>query len=368
MAIKNRKHPLKLNALFLATAAFSCSQAFAHPGAAIAGNVDAINADSHAPIGVMGDHMHKAGEWMLSYRYMEMEMDGNLNGDDSITPTEIVNTLANPFAGPANVRVVPINMTTKMHMIGLMYAPTDNLTLMAMVNHTTKEMDHITFQGGMGTTELGRFTTKASGIGDTKIAGLYRLFDDPTHHVHLNVGFSLPTGSIKETDDVLSPMNTRPNLRLPYPMQLGTGTFDFEPGLTYTGKRNQWAWGAQYKAMIRLSENSQDYTFGDAHQISSWASYSYSPSISFSARLTGKTVDGIDGQDDNITAPVQTANPNNQGGDYVNLGFGFNSVFQEGWLRGHRIALEYSMPIMQDVNGIQLEMENMLTFGYQYAF
>ena len=26
--------------------------------------------DSHAPIGVMGDHMHKEGEYMISYRYM----------------------------------------------------------------------------------------------------------------------------------------------------------------------------------------------------------------------------------------------------------------------------------------------------------
>ncbi len=25
----------------------------------------------------MGDHAHKAGEWMLSYRYSFMKMDGN---------------------------------------------------------------------------------------------------------------------------------------------------------------------------------------------------------------------------------------------------------------------------------------------------
>ena len=28
--------------------------------------------DSHAPIGVMGDHMHKEGEWMVSYRFRYM--------------------------------------------------------------------------------------------------------------------------------------------------------------------------------------------------------------------------------------------------------------------------------------------------------
>ena len=33
-----------------------------------------IRADSHAPIGVMGDHMHKKGKFMTSYRYMYMDM------------------------------------------------------------------------------------------------------------------------------------------------------------------------------------------------------------------------------------------------------------------------------------------------------
>ncbi len=30
--------------------------------------------DGHAPISVMGDHYHKKGEFMLSYRYMPMWM------------------------------------------------------------------------------------------------------------------------------------------------------------------------------------------------------------------------------------------------------------------------------------------------------
>jgi len=41
--------------------------------------------DGHAPIGVMGDHTHEAGEWMLSYRYRLMFMDGNRDGTSSPT-------------------------------------------------------------------------------------------------------------------------------------------------------------------------------------------------------------------------------------------------------------------------------------------
>ena len=38
--------------------------------------------DDHAPIGVMGDHTHQAGEWMLSWRRMAMTMEGNRDGTD----------------------------------------------------------------------------------------------------------------------------------------------------------------------------------------------------------------------------------------------------------------------------------------------
>ena len=42
--------------------------------------------DSHAPIGVMGDHTHSAGEVMLSYRFMRMSMEGNRDGTDHVDP------------------------------------------------------------------------------------------------------------------------------------------------------------------------------------------------------------------------------------------------------------------------------------------
>ncbi|MBT7538959.1 MAG: transporter, partial [Gammaproteobacteria bacterium] len=46
-------------------------------------------ADSHAPIAVMGDHTHKTGEIMLSYRYMQMNMSGLATGEDSLSTSEL---------------------------------------------------------------------------------------------------------------------------------------------------------------------------------------------------------------------------------------------------------------------------------------
>ena len=39
--------------------------------------------------------------------------------------------------------------------------------------------------------------------------------------------------TLNEADELLAPNGMRPTLRLPYPMQLGSGTFDALAGLTY---------------------------------------------------------------------------------------------------------------------------------------
>ena len=46
------------------------------------------NADGHAPIGVMGDHVHGAGEVMLTYRLMPMAMKGLQNGTAELSDAE----------------------------------------------------------------------------------------------------------------------------------------------------------------------------------------------------------------------------------------------------------------------------------------
>lgn len=331
-------------------------------------NHKTLTPQSHAPIGVMGDHMHKAGEWMMSYRYMTMDMSDNLQGTDSISDDEIATSVANPYANPPmsppTVRVVPQEMTTQMHMLGVMYAPTDDITLMAMLNYLDKEMDLKTYQGGMGTNILGIFTTESSGISDAKIGLLYRLHDDDIHHVHLNANWQIPIGDIEETDEALTPMNMRMNMRLPYGMQLGTGSNHLELGATYNGYSGLWSWGGQAIYNTVLDDNDEDYRWGDKLTLNGWASYQLSQTLSGSVRLIYRDQDEIDGMDQMIMAPVTTANPDNYGGTYLDAAFGINAVVANK----HRVAFEYQLPIEHDVNGVQMEMDSMLTLGYQLAF
>lgn len=100
------------------------------------------HAGSHAPIGIMGDHVHEKGEVMVSYRYMNMNMQGSRLTGEAISENTIVTTIPNRFFGapgqPPTLRIVPTEMTMEMHMFGLMYAPSDGVTLMAMLNHVEK--------------------------------------------------------------------------------------------------------------------------------------------------------------------------------------------------------------------------------------
>jgi len=352
---------------------FFCFNVFAdtdHHGVGAELNSDglkSIRSDSHAPIGVMAEHMHNKGEWMVSYRYQYMNMQGNRIGTSSVSPEFIATTIRNPNGPPPTLRVVPTKMTMEMHMVGGMYAPTDWLTLMFMTMYSHKSMDNITFQGGAGTAVLGSFNTKSSGLGDTKISGMVRLLNNGKHKVHLNAGVSLPTGDTDEADDVFTPMGARPTLRLPYAMQLGSGTYDLLPGITYSGTSDRFNWGAQYMGTIRTGSNN-GYRFGNKQELSSWLSYQWQPWVSTSTRIAYSHEEQIKGSDTLIAAPVQTADPENYGGDIVNLFFGLNLAGQTGRLRGHRLAAEVGIPLHRDLNGPQLETDLIITGSWQFAF
>lgn len=320
----------------------------------LSGNASSKHGDasSHAPISVMGDHLHAQGEWMLSYRYMQMDMQGSLIGSKRLTARDIVGTGANP----GMYMVAPTEMPMEMHMLGSMYGLTDSITLMAMLNFVSSEMTHLTRAGGS-------FVTESSGLGDTKIGALISLIEKGHHSVHANINVSLPTGSIDERDDT----PVMQNAFLPYPMQLGSGTVDFNPGVTYRGYAtpHTWSWGAQASAVIRTGTNDEGYTLGDRFEVTTWLARDISTNFSLSLSLKYQDWDKIDGQNDALNPMmIQTADTSLQGGDRMDLSIGANYIFNNG----HRLAIEYAKPIAQDLNGPQLKTESILTVGWQKAF
>lgn len=308
----------------------------------------APRADSHAPIGVRGDHTHKTGEWMLSYRYMSMSMDDNFSGSSKVTPSQV----------HANFMISPVSMDMDMQMLGVMYAPSDKLTLMAMLNTLDISMDHLVRNGVT-------FTTEASGIADTMIGGLWNLHKSSTDHVHLNLGLSLPTGDIDVRD--ATPLSA--NTLLPYPMRLGSGTFDLKPGITWTHYQDQWSFGAQALATVRLDENDRNYTLGDRFDFTAWIAHPIGENLSVSARISYANWGDIDGADSGLNPMmVPTARTDLRGGSEVSGILGLNYYVTSGAFTGNRIALEYGKVLDRDLDGPQLGTSDFVTLAWQYAF
>ncbi len=315
---------------------------------------DTARPDAHAPAGVMGDHSHAKGEWMLSYAYMHMQMEGNLDGSDDIAIADILMPM------PGTYMVAPTEMTMGMHMIGGMYAPSDRLTLMFMTSFLDTEMSHVTAMGGA-------FDTSTSGMGDSSISGLFTVSKTTNSNTIATIGLSLPTGSIDETG--VTPA-TAPNAgQLPYSMQLGSGSYALLPALTYSKAESTWSWGAQLKGTIQLQENDRDYTLGDRWQATAWAARPVSEQVSLSVRLAWQDWDDVDGADAALNPNmVPTADPSLRAGSRMDAGFGLNWITGVGQHNALRVSAEYLVPVEQDLNGPQLETDSSLVFRTQYSF
>lgn len=320
--------------------------------------------DSHAPITVMGDHLHKQGEWMMSYRYMHMDMDGNRSGSERISDAEAFALVPGvSMMAMMNMKVLPTDMEMKMHMLGVMYAPTDSVTLMAMLPHLTSSMNHRRQMNGM---EQTGFQTATEGFGDASIGALVGLYDQGQIKTHLNLGIGLPTGSITEQDD--TPMGEQ---QLPYAMQLGSGSYEIRPGATVYGLEDGWSWGAQVGARLALDTNEQGYRLGDRYQVSAWLAKPINNSLSASVLIRKSWWDDVEGEaEDLMISPNMNpaADPDQQAGQRTDLGLGINYLFQAGSLKGHRLALEWLQPLQQSLHGPRLETDSVLTLGWQKAF
>ena len=307
--------------------------------------------------------MHEMGEWMVSYRYMTMGMENLMKGSDSVTLDSQLGTTS-----VGDFEMVPRKMTMDMHMFGVMHAISDEWTIMGMVSYLDNEMDmmmHFMEMGGMTMRHDHEMAAESSGLGDLKLVGLYDLAKwDEGRRIHLNVGLSIPTGSIDEK----SGTNT-----LGYGMQLGSGTWDFHPAITYLGQTESYSYGGQLGGILRIGENDQDYTLGNKFCASLWGARIITDFLSASAKLDYSSQDEVDGSDSRLDArnmmmPSPGFNPTSQGRDLSTFGLGLNYYFQEGGLSGHRLAAEWETPIDQKVNGVQLELDSVWTLGWQYAW
>jgi hypothetical protein len=321
-----------------------------------------------SPAGIMLGHEHPKGVWKVSYRYMGMRMDGNLSGTKKVDDNYIFN----------NYIMSPKNMRMDMHMVMAMYGISNRLSVMAMFNYNVSSMNmnmlpgtmNMTMNGStmvMSTSNSNSMNSTTSGFGDTKIYAVYSFINRNVHHLLLSGGINIPTGSIQKkgkADDMMYPSS-----RYPYMMQMGSGTYDFMPGLTYLLKANKVSFSAQITTLLRPFLNSLHFGYGNEYTLNIWGAYKWLPWISTSLRLEGLSVATMSGKDATLYAGMEpSANSMNYGGHYVNSYFGFNFYLNRGWLKNNRLSVEYGMPLYQNINGIQMQQKSTIYAGWLISF
>jgi len=311
------------------------------------------------------------GQFVTGLVAQNHKFDGLVQGKDEVSAETAVTTAPNRFFGkpmqPPTLRVVPDSAEANVLMPFINYAVSDKFALVGLAPLIKKETILETFQGGGGTNSLGTSSVSSQGLGDVKAGFIYKAYNEANHkhNILIDAIISAPTGSIKEEDMNLTPMNTMVKTRLPYGMQLGSGTWDALFGLAYWGKQKKVGWGAQYLATIPLeSENSEGWRYGDKHEGTAWVSYEWKPTFVSSARLRHETQGEIEGIDSKIFGPGLGANPDNYGGTRTEVLFGVNWMYKPA----RNLGLEIALPVAEDRNGIQASHQRSIMISWRNAF
>jgi hypothetical protein len=305
----------------------------------------------HPAAGLMNEHMHEGGEFMLGVRFERTRHSGaNLAGDEAI---------ADPAIVAAGYSARTEAMTMDMVMLDLMYAPTGNLTLMVMPHYMWHRMEmrgidpaagagggHGGHHGGhvIPLGEVHEHSTE--GFGDTLVAASYRLTRGRVG-AHATLGVWVPTGAADRK-------NADGNF-VHYGMQPGSGTWDVEPSVTLSGRGGAVGWGVQAAYRWRTEEhNDSGFAFGDKARATGWASYLLTRDVGATARLEylheGKVLGHYNGPHNHAAPPDRQAN---YGGYTVNAGLGLNWLLPVAASNRPQLGAELAVPLYQNLNGIQ---------------
>ena len=320
----------------------SSADAATSPGSRESGLHRPLNrAAAFAPAGVIMDHTHQKRDWTFSYRYVRMKSEDLLAGTD---PVDIGDALAVYDS-------VPTEQVINRHLFGVMYAPRDRFTFALSLPYIENEVEV--------TDGSSRHKWRTRGIGDAQLLFLIPFVQKGEEMTHVRVGMSFPTGSIFETDDDGS--------RLPYAMQLGSGTWDIQWAITYTGAHRRLSWGSQFEGQYRIGTNEIGYRLGTDYLASIWMTGSLLEWVSISGRFAWKRLGNIHGADPTLDKTVNPLNDNmNRAGTRLEIGPGLNILLP--FLGAQRLAMEVVIPVYQDLDGPQLSEKLTFTAGWQWLF
>jgi Protein of unknown function (DUF3570) len=334
------------------------------------------------PAGVMFANMlPQADRFAVAYRFQHQILGGGLlNGSQHVDPASpaVLNYACQMPGVHGSCAMLPNYMVANTNQLDLLYAPTDWLNLMIMPQFVDSNLNSDINAAGLARSvyhDTTRNFQDGGGIGDTGAYALFKIWGsaDGQHQWHTAQGFSIPTGNISLKSGLTG--NT-----LSFPLQAGSGTWDYRPSLTYKGHQDDWFWGGQLGGTLRMeSQNKLGYALGNLLQGQLWSGYQLTSWLSASLRGVYNAQSRISGSA-SFTNTLSTSSlinvdylstadaPQNSGGDFADIGFGFSVNPPGGIFNGSRFSFEWLQPVYTRVNGYQLDRTGTLAASWNYGF
>jgi hypothetical protein len=238
---------------------------------------------------------------------------------------------------------------------------------MMMGTYVSKDMTLSTYAAMMDRNLLGTFNTSSSDLSELTFSALRTLSDMDNSKWHAEVTLQKSLGKNEQTGLVLTPMGTEMNMILPYAMQPSDKATRIILGLNNSRKLSEkvsWTNQARFKKVL----DEEEWAYGDQLELNSWVQYQYKPSLSLSTRLKFVSQKDISGSNPMIMAPVQTASPENYGGDELHIGFGANYDLSLLTSKQDVFGIEVLFPVIQDKNGLQMKTKHQIVLGFNRSF
>ncbi len=290
-------------------------------------------------------------KWSAGYRRIHIKFSGQRDGTRNVSSNEVLWNGNAAERTDDNFPILTQEIDQEAHIIELATAVTERLSLNVLIPYIVQATKHKSI-----VSDFERFTIRSEGLGDVSAFFSYMFRETGTHYLKLNGGISLPTGAINEADDTPAPGSSN---QLPYTMQLGSGTVDLSPGVTYWRKGGLVDIGAQLLGTIRLGRNYRGYSLGDRLSVSAWLQTELREWLHPSIKIAAQFWDRIDGIDEDFKHfehgffPAAVADPDKFGGEKVNALVGVKLIAPQRNLANHSIEIEGGVPIYQSLNGPQ---------------
>lgn len=292
------------------------------------------------------EDLESTDNWSWSLRHHMAEFEGYLDGSEKLTLDEVLFSPGSEPRSAKNFPVVPTLIKQRATVLGVNYQWNELWQVSLALPYIQQETDHISVVPGYQ-----QFLIKSHGVGDITLASRYRLHASADKSLYLNLGVSLPVGSIDEQGDTPRAPGEQ---QLPYTMQLGSGTWDFPLTLTYrlTGAQDI---RLDATAIIRTGKNDRDYRLGNRFSIKGKYQVPLMDKVktAFGVELT--QTNSIQGGDESLLVPMQfpypasITNPDMYGGRKVLASIALTWQFSEQL----NLSFEFAKPLYQYLNGPQ---------------